>query len=668
MWTHPNISDEDIRRASKLLGLPDSAFLGDGGTDPRADVLKTATSIDVAACPGSGKTTLLVAKLAILAERWTSSAQGICVLSHTNAARREIEMRLGNSTIGQRLLSYPHHIGTIHGFVNELLSLPWLRSKGYPIKMIDTERVCRRRWASLSPATKVSLTNSKHTPYVLMVQAPDFSPGDIRWGKGQLGKTTATYLELQKVCRQTSEQGYFCYDEMFVWAQELMDKCPDVIRTLRSRFPIYFLDEAQDNGKEQSQMLERIFVAGDTPVIRQRFGDENQAIYDRTGTAAAASDLFPKAEIKKDLPNSHRFGPNIARLANPLGIVPHGLVGNGPKGILAAGQAEGQHTLFLFRPEKTTEVLKKYGDLLLATFNDEEARSGSFIAVGHIHNEQVGDKMPHHTGHYWPEYNPGLSRFDPKPKTLAEFIHFAQTKAAAVGEVGIAVEKIGDGILWLARLLDSSKRVAHPRQMHRFIIEHLENEAELKKQYAEFVNGFALKGTPLTEALWNGKWAAVLTQVAEAVGGNLLAYGGDEAQAFVKWSSDPGLGPQPAPVKSRDNVFRYDAGGRAVSIRMGSIHSVKGETHNAVLVLETHWYAYNLQKLLPWITGLKSGGANEAGQQKDRLKLHYVAMTRPTHLLCVALRLDSFQNKAGQLDQERVDAAKRHGWNVVVVP
>src|SRR5262249_55078367 len=163
---------------------------------------------------------------------------------------------------------------------------------------------------------------------------------------------------------------------------------------------------------------------------------------------------------------------------------------------------------------------------------------GSFIAVGHIHNEQDGDKMPHCMGHYWPEYNPGLSRFDPKPKTLAEFIHFGQTKASAVGEVGIAVEKIGDGVLWLARLLDSSKKVGHPWQMHRFIIEQLESEVELKKQYAEFVDIFALKRTALTQALWDGRWASVLTQVAEAIGGNPLAYGGDEAQGFVKWSSD----------------------------------------------------------------------------------------------------------------------------------
>ena len=35
------ITDEDIRWASRLLGLPYKAFLGETGTDPRQNVLKS---------------------------------------------------------------------------------------------------------------------------------------------------------------------------------------------------------------------------------------------------------------------------------------------------------------------------------------------------------------------------------------------------------------------------------------------------------------------------------------------------------------------------------------------------------------------------------------------------------------------------------------------------
>src|SRR5687768_16644869 len=94
-FTYPEVSDRDVAWACDVLKLKAEAFGGADGNDPSLGILKSRIAIDVAACPGSGKTTLLVAKLAILARRWTARDQGICVLSHTNVARREIETRLG---------------------------------------------------------------------------------------------------------------------------------------------------------------------------------------------------------------------------------------------------------------------------------------------------------------------------------------------------------------------------------------------------------------------------------------------------------------------------------------------------------------------------------------------------------------------------------------------
>ena len=89
----------------------------------RRDIIKDLSSFDVQAFPGTGKTTVLVAKLAILAMKWPHNYRGICVLSHTNAARDEIESRLGHTDIGKRLLSYPHFVGTIQILVFRLLGL-----------------------------------------------------------------------------------------------------------------------------------------------------------------------------------------------------------------------------------------------------------------------------------------------------------------------------------------------------------------------------------------------------------------------------------------------------------------------------------------------------------------------------------------------------------------
>ena len=141
------ITDQDIDEIEKLLG--NLSF-----DDERREVLKRLDTFDVQAFPGTGKTTLLVAKLAILAKKWPFAHKGICVLSHTNVAKEEIESKLGNTELGRKLLSYPHFIGTIHSFADTYIGLPYLRSKSKPIVMIDTETTLERRYNLLNDGSK----------------------------------------------------------------------------------------------------------------------------------------------------------------------------------------------------------------------------------------------------------------------------------------------------------------------------------------------------------------------------------------------------------------------------------------------------------------------------------------------------------------------------------
>ena len=117
------IDDAQIAWACRVMGLPRDAFDLIDGDDSRRAAIKNFSTADFEACPGSGKTTLLVAKLAIMANLWGSRRQGICVLSHTNAARDEIGSRLNSCAAGVALLRYPHFVGTIHSFVNEFLAI-----------------------------------------------------------------------------------------------------------------------------------------------------------------------------------------------------------------------------------------------------------------------------------------------------------------------------------------------------------------------------------------------------------------------------------------------------------------------------------------------------------------------------------------------------------------
>src|SRR5690606_4597566 len=83
----PQVVEEDVEWICSVMGLREF-------DQSRQDFLRKTTTLDVSACPGSGKTTLIVAKLAIMARKWPHRTKGVCVLSHTNAAREQIQRRL----------------------------------------------------------------------------------------------------------------------------------------------------------------------------------------------------------------------------------------------------------------------------------------------------------------------------------------------------------------------------------------------------------------------------------------------------------------------------------------------------------------------------------------------------------------------------------------------
>jgi DNA helicase-2/ATP-dependent DNA helicase PcrA len=668
----PAITDEEIRWASRLLGLGEDGFHGESGEDPRQEVLKSIDQVDVSACPGSGKTTLLVAKLAILAEKWLHRTRGICVLSHTNAARHEIEIRLGKTTAGQRLLAYPHFIGTIHGFVNEFLALPWLRSRGYPIRMISTELCHRRRWNALPRAIRSVLEKNRHGPFVLTISSPDCGVGELRWGKrGVLSMDTPTYQGIRDVCQQSTKEGYFCYDEMFVWAGELMDKVPGAADVLRDRFPVLFVDEAQDNSENQSAILHRIFSDTRGLVIRQRFGDGNQAIYSFVGGEGATTDAFPDDAVKRDLPNSYRFGPNIAKLADPLGWEPYpnGLIGQGPGRTLESGRFEGPHTIFLFSDDQANKVLNAYAQLLVETFSDRELRDGTFTAVGMVHRapeQEEEHKFPHHVGHYWSQYDADLTHRDPKPQTFVQYLHAGQREADAVNEAWPAVEKIAEGFLRLARMADKGMTWGR-RYSHRYVLQRLEKSAKQLAWYNIFVSWFILRRKDLTDDVWKRRWRGVVKEIAGAIASAPLTEDAETAR-FLEWKQESNQCElSRTDRESSNNVFCFPPDDPVVRIRIGSIHSIKGETHTATLVLETFWQGrngqHNLELLLPWLKGCKPRAAPRV-QQQVRLKLHYVALTRPTHLLCLAMRESAFDNHGGG---EVLRELEDYGWQVTRV-
>jgi len=104
----------------------------------------------------------------------------------------------------------------------------------------------------------------------------------------------------------------------------------------------------------------------------------------------------------------------------------------------------------------------------------------------------------------------------------------------------------------------------------------------------------------------------------------------------------------PLNPENAGNQFKHTYNGanvlhsaKQINIHVSTIHGVKGETHAASLCLETFYFTEDIKKILRYLK-IGLGAALPAGPVRliEVLKMAYVAMSRPSHFLCVAIRND----------------------------
>lgn len=665
----PEIRDEEVEWISRALGLREF-------DESRQEFLRARTTLDVSACPGSGKTTLIVAKLAILARKWPHRTKGICVLSHTNAAREEIQRRLRGTVFGQQLLSYPHFIDTIHGFVNRFLALPWLNSNGFPAATVDDDVTCAYRRRVLTSSDYWTVENylrRKHSGFD-RIRVTD---RDLNIGLGDKqfpsGPDSNTHKIASLATRASSAAGYFCYDEMFVWAKALLEDCPGVATLLQNRFPLVIVDEMQDTSELQVGILEAVFPRSSDEVALQRVGDPNQAIFDGAQTGTAVPGEFPEASTCLMIPNSFRFGSAIAALASPFAVNaagPNGLQGVGPRPLGTAPDS-CRNAIFIFQDAEAQGVLNAYGHHVLSSFCDETLAMGDVAAVGAVHQDAsdvtVGHShFPKTVSHYWSGYTAEVARREPHPRTLVQYVRVAQALVRDGCDLGPGVDKIASGLVRLARSAGGAELLGRRAPRHRAVVEALSTNAEAISAYRRLLRGFLIDWEALSVESWARRQEDILL-VAASLGTS--GSPPDATNDFLSWdTNDPSLAAPTAasPMDAGANVYRVEnEARRSVDIRLGSVHSVKGQTHLATLLLSTYWHDHSAKRMLPWLVGEKVN-LNGAGiQDRARLQHTYVAMTRPSHLVCLAVPRSVLGDEATL--NEHLVKLKERGWHVADV-
>lgn len=631
-----DITDADIEYAEKLLLPPDCHF-----NDERREFIRCMESRDVVACPGSGKTTALLAKLLILARKMPfADGRGICVLTHTNVAIDEIKTRAGAAS--SILFRYPNFFGTIQSFVNQFLAAPWYRSEfGRPIVAIENDRffwelekLCERehglkRWLE-SRGGLGTLGNYWFNPDTLIVGK------SLCESIPNLSETRPTYQKIQSVRTELLSKGLLSYNDAYAIALRYLLKMPEVAQAVSARFCMVFLDEAQDTDRHQFCVLDAVFQP--EQIIIQRIGDPNQAIYhDRVQSDGC---WVPRNPLR--FSDSRRYGDNITRILstvrfdNSITLQPNPTISSYPPFLITFENGEEQ------------EVLRAFS-YLIEEIVQPRPRNCTCKAVGWIGKDNTADGklcIPS----YFPEFDKSRRIPTRRFSNLVSYAAFAIQSAQADGPrrfLEIILQGIDRGLNVTGIQEETSGRsftVASLKSYWRG--EHEGTYFLFRERLAEsflLALGSGVSPTDLRDQI-----NSAVQSVWPSLDLNNDFFTENAIETSIE--RDPSSG-------HANNRFVSDNG---IVIEVGTVHSVKGETHFATLYLETEYHkGHDGSRLVEFLKGNRPADQLRKAYHKQNLKIMHVAFSRPTHLLAFACQASSI---AGHEDD-----LQNNGWQIRTV-
>lgn len=677
------IKDEHIKEAEQFL-INGNEF----DRMERVPFIKNLNSCDLLAVPGSGKTTALLAKLYCLSKHLPfKDGSGILVLSHTNAAVDEIEKNLKRHC--PNLFEYPNFVGTIQSFINKFLANPaCCLIYGSYITINDNDIYEREAskffnslsWKSTEPKGlknklfgKLNLGkdnlpfNEKEENIRKFLQyfELDLSRRKIIYNESSFytysGSSQPYYLELEQWKESLFKKGILNYRDSFYLSDVYLNQYSGVKEMLRNRFRYVFIDEMQDLERYQINIIEKIFLSEKSQTTIQRIGDINQSIYNSGKKVKVEADWQPRDQMF--LKKSQRLTTENANIVNCFTLdrqkddegnvrfIVDGLrqldTAIKPHLILFDNQTMGRlETKFkelirIYSLQETKEA-EKYGFKIIgwnAKWDDDEEHAGK------LRLENIFES-------YKKEAKGGKDTFDSLSKYLQFFDHDKTTLEPTR-------KAILNSLIHILRLENKTHqtrirgretiRYFSKSEMVKYILNEDNNcDYELFKNKV-FQWSFDLAIYRNYEAIYNSVKLFIENEFKKWFG-LILTY---EASTFLGDQFERIIIDNIAPIIETDEDL--------IKVDIGTVHSVKGQTHCATLYVETSYYEYETQKARIMESLKKEEHAfiltnNDNKRGKQALKMMYVGFSRPTHLLCFACLRENIV--------EQIDNFRSVGWEV----
>ncbi|MGF1815694.1 hypothetical protein L4D02_13220, partial [Vibrio splendidus] len=322
---------------------------------------------------------------------------------------------------------------------------------------------------------------------------------------------------------------------------------------------------------------------------------------------------------------SHRFNPSVAALASRLST---------NKVVLNSTQLVNNfqpHTIYIVDELTRPRVLSAFAQLCANNLPLEEKHP--IKAVGGIGKTKPGGLT---IKHYFSNFEKSNSSKNFKPDKMIEYFRVAQKNTTCNAD---GYKMVLEGI---RRLLDIADYEYISISQLKGMLKEFPNHNEINQKIID------IQRSDLTDS--HG-WGNNIKDLLTALG---LLDSSDVLTDFISYAA-------PCSVADDEfvsaNMYAEEVSGRNICIEVDTIHSVKGETHAATLILETKFHEYDVDQMLDYIIGTKK--TKPKGVRKPKfMKQLYVAMTRPKHLIGIAIDESRFPNVKREL-------AIANGWNVV---
>ncbi len=425
---------------------------------------------------------------------------------------------------------------------------------------------------------------------------------------------------------------------MFAFADRALQTCPRLFDVVHRRFPMVFIDEMQDTSWDQELLLNSIF---DGRSVMQRFGDIDQKILSDEEQAELLT--FPRAGYGC-ISTSKRFGKAISDAVGCVRVSGEAVVGE--------GEDINAPVLLLYKTDSAIKVVEHFGRIVIGQLSEDNIGAREVKAMSARKTGEGNVDAGRHLLDYCPKYGGDKLTAGVRSESFWSLVGDSN---GALKETSLRsrVSDVRRALLLVLREAGASfaQDIRDARMLPRAAKAATPTGTIDKLTRQLTLSGEELCSDGQRDVMTELLYTQLKPYLPEAL----------SLEKFKGLSIFEDLGENEILNISATTNCEINFLGRSLDIGLGTVAGMKGETHAASLILESYGGTsrkFDVALGLEYISGIATKKISKLPKtQQAQMRNLYVAMSRPTKLICLAAN-------ENRISQTLRDALILKGWHI----